>query len=394
MNPTFKKIVVLLKVLPFITLVAVAQKKKVAAQEMIIPMEPAYWQYDSANVEFTMNRNVKAIHLKGPGRLVLRNGQFSNGTIEYDVEVRRGFPGITFRESDDKKEGDQFYLRYFGSTSPENRYTLQYAAVIDGMSMWNLTDEYQAGTTLNIPGWNHVKLIVSGKQMKAFVNDMNRPALIVPALEGSLEKGDISFSGGDVTIANVVIKPDVVENLDPAQGYMSTYNDTRYLRHWLVSNASDFPFGKELIPPFPFLNKASIGSSLPDSTTRWTPITAEVRGNINLTRILGRTDITKRRFAWLKTTIEADSSQERTLNLGFSNEVWIFVNGEFVYTDKNYYGTPGQKFPGGRCTIENTTVKLPLKKGKNEILIGLVNYFYGWGIIARLDETEGIHLAQ
>jgi len=117
-----------------------------------------------------------------------------------------------------------------------------------------------------------------------------------------------------------------------------------------------------------------------------------VRGNVNLTRILGHTDFGKRRFAWLKTTIESDSAQERILHLGFSDEVSIFVNREFLYSDKNYFGTPGQKFPNGRCTIENTTVKLPLKKGKNEILIGLANYFYGWGIVARLDDTEGIHL--
>jgi len=37
-------------------------------------------------------------------------------------------------------------------------------------------------------------------------------------------------------------------------------------------------------------------------------------------------------------------------------------------------------------------VKLPLKKDKNEIPIGLAAYFYGWGIIARLDDTPGIHL--
>jgi len=392
MNPTFKKFVVLLLVLPFVALVAVAQKKKAAVAETTIPMEPAYWQYDTSGIEFIMNRNVKAIHLKGPSPLVLKNAQFANGTIEYDVEIVRGFPGITFRESADKKNADQFYLRYFGTTSPEMRTALQYAAVIDGMSMWDLTDEYQGGATFNIPGWNHVKLIISGKQMKAFVNDMNRPALIVPFLEGNLEKGGISFSGGNVTIANLVIKPDVVENLDPAPGYISTYNDTRYLRSWQVSNASDFPFGKELIPPFTFLNKASINATLPDNATSWTPILAEARGNINLTRVLGHTDVTKRRFAWLKTTIESDSAQERTLNLGFSDEIWIFVNGEPLYTDKNYFGTPGQKFPNGRCTIENATVRLPLKKGKNEILIGLANFFYGWGIVARLDETEGIHL--
>ncbi len=392
MNPTFKKFVLTLLILHFIALAAVAQKKKAAAQETTIPMEPAYWQYDSTGIEFIMNRNVKAIHLKGPSPLVLKNGQFSNGTIEYDVEIVRGFPGITFRESGDRKNSDQFYLRYFGTTSPESRTTLQYAAVIDGMSMWDLTDEYQAGATLNIPGWNHVKLIISGKQMKAFVNDMTHPALIVPALEGNLEKGGLAFSGGEVTIANLVIKPDVVENLDPAPGYISTYNDTRYLRSWQVSNASDFAFGKEIVPPFQFLSKTSTGPGLPDSSTRWTPIMAEARGNINLTRILGHTDFSKRRFTWLKTTIESDSAQERLLYLGFSDEVCLFLNGDFLYSDKNYFGTPGQKFPRGRCTIENTTIKLPLHKGKNEMLIGLANYFYGWGIVARLDDTDGIHL--
>jgi len=44
----------------------------------------------------------------------------------------------------------------------------------------------------------------------------------------------------------------------------------------------------------------------------------------------------------------------------------------------------------GRCTIENASFKLPLKEGKNEILVATANYFYGWGIIARLDDTNGI----
>ena len=35
---------------------------------------------------------------------------------------------------------------------------------------------------------------------------------------------------------------------------------------------------------------------------------------------------------------------------------------------------------------------LPLVEGENEILIGVANYFFGWGLIARLDDTEGILL--
>ncbi|OQP64017.1 hypothetical protein A3860_21600 [Niastella vici] len=395
MKLIFKKITILPCILFLFAFSAFAQKnKKPAAKEITIPMEPAYWRYDTSGVEFILYNNVKAAHLKKPLPLFPKEVQFSNGIIEYDVALGQGFPGVAFRLSPDSKQGDHFYLRYFGTTSPESRTTLQYAAIVDSTSMWNLTDEYQAGATLNIPGWNHVKLVVSGKQMKAYVNDMNRPALMVPALEGGLEKGGIAFSGGNVTIANFIIRPDSVEGLCAAPGYISTYNDTRYLRSWQVSPASDFAFGKEIPPPFPYLAGPLKSVGFPDSTTTWTPIWAEPRGVINITRLFGRTPFTKRRLAWLKTTIESDSAQERTLHLGFVDEICLYVNGQFLFADKNFYGTPGQKFPRGRCSIENAVIKLPLKKGKNEVLIGLANFFYGWGIIARIDDTEGIHLAK
>jgi hypothetical protein len=102
----------------------------------------------------------------------------------------------------------------------------------------------------------------------------------------------------------------------------------------------------------------------------------------------------ERRLAWIKTTIYATKAQEKKLNLGFSDEVWVFINGQILYIDKNYFGTPSQKTPRARCTIENTSFNVPLKEGENEILIGLANYFYGWGIIARFDDTDGIQIVK
>lgn len=392
MQLTIKKVILFFIILHLAALNIKAQKSSTkAGQEIKIPMEPAYWDYDTSDVSFITDGDVKAVRIKKGKRLTLKNQQFSNGTIEYDVALGQGFPGIYFRMSDDWKNGENFYLRYFGSTSPESRTTLQYSAIIDDLSIWDLTDEYQAGATLRIPGWNHVKLVISGRQMKAYVNDMSRPALIVPGLEGGTSSGGIYFMGGAVTMANLVIRPGATEGLSPEQGYISAYNDPRYLRNWLVSPAAAFAYGKEIAPPLPGgLNRTP---TFPDSTAKWTAIAAEDRGIVNLTRLYGYERSNGRRLAWLKTTIESDLAQERTLNLGFSDEIWIFVNGQILYTDKNHFGTPGQKFPRGRCTIENGAVKLPLQKGKNEILVGLAGYFYGWGIIARLDDTDGIHLA-
>jgi hypothetical protein len=383
-------ITIFFTILQLFAFAALAQKMKTKSlKEIRIPMQPEHWEYDTANIKFIMHRNVDAVQIKKGAPLFLKNQKFSNGTIEYDVELGMGFPGISFRMSDDRKNGDQFYLRYFGTTSPESRVTLQYAAVIDGLSMWDMTDEYQAGASLQIPGWNHVKLVVSDKQMKAYINDMSRPALLVPALESERQEGGILFSGGEVTIANLVIRPDAIENLSREKGYISAYNDTRYLRNWEVSPVKDFPYGKEIVTSL-----ANLGGKqeLPDSTTKWTVITAEDRGIVNLTRLFGRAENNGRRLVWLKTTIQSDKAQERMLHLGFSDEVWLYINGQVLYIDKNHFGTPSQKQPSGRCTIENAIVKLPLQLGKNEILIGLANYFYGWGIIARLDDTNGIYL--
>lgn len=369
-----------------------AQNKNI--QEIKIPMESVFWEHDTAAVVFANHRNVKAAKPKNASgyQLFLKDHIFTDGTIEFDVELNgMGFPGINFRTSEDRKNGENFYIRSFGPVSPLTRTTLQYAAVIDGVSMWDLTDEYQTGATIYKEGWNHVKLVISGKQMKAYVNDMLKPALVVPELESSRKSGNISLSG-NVIYANLVIKPNAVEDLSSDAGYISTYNDTRYLRNWMVSPSVDFPFGKEVIMPLPSMYGKLVHSDLPDSTTSWSPITAENRAIINLSRKFGGVEQDARRLAWIKTSIHSDKFQEKILHLGFSDEVWVFINGQILYVDKNYFGTPSQKEFRGRCTIENATIKLPLKEGNNEIMIALANYFYGWGIIARLNDMDGIQL--
>jgi hypothetical protein len=197
-----------------------------------------------------------------------------------------------------------------------------------------------------------------------------------------------------VIYANLIIRPDVTEGLDPLAGYISTSNDTRYLRSWKISTPINFPFGKDLVMPLPGMSGTLNASDLPDSTMKWSDLKAEGRAIINLSRKFGAPEKDARRFAWVKTTIKSNKAQEKMLNLGFSDEVWVFINGQILLIDKNYFGTPSQKYPSARCTIENTRLKLPLREGDNEILIGIGNYFYGWGIIARLDDLDGIEIAR
>lgn len=359
--------------------------------KIVIPMDSNHWEYDSSNVELITHRGVKAIKGTSFGsQIFLKDYKFTNGTIEFDLEFAgNGFPGINFRMSEDQKEGENFYIRAFGPVTPLQRTTLQYAPLYDGMSMWDLSDDYQSGAQINQQGWNHIKLVVSGKQMNVYVNDNNTPALQIPELEGRTSSGGISL-GGNVVFANFVLQPNVNDGLPSESGYSRVVFDPFYLRNWMVSSALDFPFGKDLLFPLPSMYGTLNESDLPDSTTQWRSISTDHRGMVNLSRLFGAVENDQRRLAWLSCKIQSEEAVNKILQLGFSDEIWVFVNGQILLVDKNYYGTPGQKYPRGRCTLKNASLKIPLQAGENELLIALANYFYGWGIIARWEDTDGI----
>jgi hypothetical protein len=65
-----------------------------------------------------------------------------------------------------------------------------------------------------------------------------------------------------------------------------------------------------------------------------------------------------------------------------------------VYADKNLYQPPtARKKPDGRCSLENGSVMLPLTKGRNDVVVAIANNFYGWGLMMRLDDVDGIRTA-
>ncbi|PQA55159.1 hypothetical protein [Siphonobacter curvatus] len=356
-----------------------------------IPMEASYWMFDSSKVEFITHRGVKAVRSKNqaPYQIFLKNPSFAEGTIEFDVELTGiGFPGINFRMSADQKQGENFYIRSFGRVPPELRTTLQYAPIVDGISLWDLYDDYQTGAVIYQQGWNHVRLVISGQRMMVFVNDRAKPSLYIPRLEASSAQGGISLSG-NVIYANVKIDPNPPTGQWGQTDYNPLATDTRYVRNWQVHGPIDFPFGKDIIYPLPSMYGTLNRSDIPDSTASWESIQADARAMVNLSNRYGGVPNDNRRLAWLKTTIHSDHAQQKIVHLGFSDEVWLFVNGQIVYVDKNYFGTPNAK-NDGRCNLENAQVLLSLKPGKNEIMIGLANYFYGWGLIARWSDMNGI----
>ena len=86
---------------------------------------------------------------------------------------------------------------------------------------------------------------------------------------------------------------------------------------------------------------------------------------------------------YARTTINSDRDQVKKLEIGYSDEVSVFLNGKILYR-----GRSAQSFrdPGflGIVNPENDAVYLPLKKGSNELILALSELGGGWGFICRL----------
>jgi len=350
-----------------------------ATAGVVIPFTPDRWELGEG-ITVIEHRGVQAIRIPQAQRRVealLKNVVFTNGTIEFDVEGTNPMgPALAFRRRD-PKDLELFYLRG-RPTCAADVDCIQYAPFVKGVLLWDILPELQAPARYVPDQWNHVKLVVSGQRLKVWVNG-GAPALDVARLRGETKDGGIGFSGPGI-LANVKVTPGAVEGLDPKPGPDPTAKDSRYVRAWMVSPVTTLAEGAT--PDF---------GKRPMATAEWTPLPAETAGLVNISRRYGLPD--GRSLVWLKTTIRAAAAGEKRAAIGWNDEVWVFVNGKQVYADVNDYRKPElRKKPDGRLSLENGSFALPLQAGDNEVVVGVANAFFGWGLMLRLDDAAGVTL--
>ena len=74
--------------------------------------------------------------------------------------------------------------------------------------------------------------------------------------------------------------------------------------------------------------------------------------------------------------------------------VWSLLYRAPVFAGQNFFERDGaRQFPDGRCSLENGAFTLPLEAGDNEVAVAIANNFFGWGLMLRLADPKGVHLA-
>ena len=369
-----------------------------AALPIKVPLTADRWQpvQDANN---PAKPDVKFIGHEGfpQGAIVLTSGSialnglsFRDGTIEFDMKATdQDIPGIQFRRRGEPghQDAEEFYLRSF----PECRASddcIQYAPVIHGFMLWNVYPQYQTQAPI-LDGWNHFKLVVSGRRMNVYINNSPQPILAVGNLESSSTEGLIQLRGPAV-FANLIVTPSAVEGLNPQPTPDPTAADAGMVRQWQLGPQTPVRTGQD-----PAFSEAPTGVD-------WKPITADHSGLVNLNREYQLVNHPPS-LTWLRTTVTSSTAQDKLVQLGWLGHVWVFVNGRLITQGKNfYYPDSERREPDGRLSLENGSFRIPLQQGPNQITLVLnsgvhddattVNY-YGWGAILRFADPEGLHLS-
>lgn len=358
-------------------------------QPLSFPADSPRWELQGA-AKIAEYQGRQCLLLEG-GAAVLKDLELRDGVIDVDVATpaRRGFFGIQFRIANDGANAEWVYLRQHKSGLPD---ALQYTPVLNTGLNWQLYSGPGFTGAQEIPKdvWFHLRLELTGAQAKLYVKDMERPALVMDDLKSGVQQGQIALAvlTGATYFANFTVRT------TPAVPWQRRLPATPLgtLTKWSLSPAYD-ALARNLEQPLPAAESAAI---------RWQEVEAEPPGLVALyryrdaphPRVAFQTDFSKRlepqpgtQVVYARTYIESERDEVKKLYLGYSDEVSVFLNGQILFR-----GRSAQSFrdPGflGIVSPDNDAVYLPLKKGRNELLLALSELGGGWGFICRLVNKE------
>jgi len=337
------------------------------------------------NDNFTIEgKKADFIQYKGKPSLLLNGASATvngvsliNGIIEYDVAFSesRNFVGVKFRQQD-SKNAEEFYIRPHQSGNPDAN---QYTPIFNDLAAWQLYHQGFAGkVNYDFDGWNHVKIVVAGKQGEVYINDMQKPAFAISEFLRKVESGAISFSSArtDAYIANVSVVKDDNQQLLSTPIKIDKSLLKNHILNWKISKS----FSDKQLTNTITLNPKELAQM------DWQSLSVDSYGVLNMARIQGVSEANNTAFATF--SIDSNTAQTKALHFGYSDKVRVYVNNTLVYAGNNRFRSRDYRYLGTIGLFD--TVYLPLKAGKNDITFAVSELFGGWGMLAKLDDVNDI----
>ena len=359
-------------------------------QSVSVPPDSPRWDLEG-ETKVADYQGRKALMLNG-GVAVLKDFEMRDAVIDADVAIptttKRGFVGFMFRIVDDGNNAEEVYLRPHKSGLPD---AMQYTPVLNTGRNWQIFNGPGFTSAVDIPRdtWFHLRLEVTGAQARLYVADMNKPALEMTDLKSGVQKGQLALYDiiGTAYYSNVEIR---------------TTPDASWERH-LPTMPPDTLTRWSISPSYDALARNLERALTADESAamQWQDVEAEPPGFVVLYRyraaphphVTFQQDFSTRlqpqpgmKVLYARTTIESDRDQVKKLDIGYSDDVSVFLNGQILWRGRS---AQGFRDPGflGIVNPENDAVYLPLKKGSNELLLAVSELGGGWGFICRLKDV-------
>jgi hypothetical protein len=355
------------------------------AESVALPVDSPRWVLEG-RAERAVHEGKPCLKLDG-GAASVKDLEFRDGVVDVDVATpaARGFFGIQWRIAEDGKTAEWVYLRQHKSKEPD---AMQYTPVLGGGLNWQLYNGPGFTGAVEVPRneWFHLRLEVAGAQAKLFVKDMTKPALVMEDLKSGAQKGALALAVlvGETCFANFEVRetpPAPWERHEPPMAPGA-------LTRWSLSPAYD-ALARNLEQPLSDAEKGTIA---------WEQVEAEGPGLVVVNRyresprfrVSFANDFSKRlqpqpgsKVVYARTSVDSDREQVKKLELGYSDEVSVFLNGRILYRGRSPQNFRDPAFLG-IVNPENDAVYLPLRKGANELVLAVTELGGGWGFVARL----------
>ena len=341
---------------------------------------------DYARKEEHLSR--KSLFLK-TGFASLEDVDFQDGTVEVDLAMtsRTSFVGIVFRAA----SADEFEIVYFRPFKSGQPDAVQYTPAFNGSMPWQLYNGtgYTAAVEIRHDEWVHTRIDVHGRTLSVYFGNSEKPALVNNDLKHGCSHGAIGLwgiaNGGH--FSNFKYQ---VANTDGSSTAPPIVAGKGVITEWKISEA----FGVDQRDPEQLPSTSELES------LKWQAVSVETPGMVVIDRYRKGPDHVQdfsdpnfkigrrvgRKFVFARTTIYSERDQIKRMSIGYSDDVSVFLNGRPVFNGRSAYK---YRDPGflGIMSLENDSVYLTLKKGRNDLVLTVAEYFGGWGFICRIDRA-------
>lgn len=370
------------------TIAIVFALPRVAAAQTVVPLTADAWNAsDSLRIETYLGRPSVYINR---GVALARGVALRDGTIEYDwaASRRTSFLGASFHATSPDNSESVFFRP--GSSGKSD--AVQYGPALNTYGVaWQVYHGpgATAAADLQRERWTHVKMVIAGDTATIFLDGAQQPVLVVPQLAGVAGTGvgvwagnfgrGAYFSNFTVTpLPNAVSRsrPPALPRGTIASWELSPAVDAESVSPNTLPKLSSFTWQK--VSPEPtgivLINRYRVSpiAGVPvDSLTHEVKVDSVMGGRVRGTKVV-----------YARTTLQSPRDETRRLQFTYSDGITVYLNGRPLYFGMNPQGLRDNL---GLMPSDGDAVFLPLKRGRNDLVVAVTEYSGGWAFSAKLD---------